>query len=60
MNRAIRRVPTNEPTTIPAIAPSERPLSVEVGNEVEDTSLVVVSKFIELDNIDEDPISSIQ
>ena len=60
MNRAIRIVPTNEPTTIPAIAPSERPWSVEVGNEVEDTSLVVLSMFIELDNIDEDSISSIQ
>ena len=61
MNRAIRRAPTNEPTIIPAIAPCERSLSVEVGNEVEDmyAMLVVLSVFIEFDEIDEDPMLSI-
>ena len=46
--------------TIPAIVPSERPLSVEVGNEDEDKMLVLITLFIELDNINEDPRSSIK
>ena len=60
MNRAISRIATNEPMTIPAIVPSERPLSVEVGNEVEDKMLVLITVFIELDNINDDSGSSIK
>ena len=60
MNRAIRTMLTNEPITIPAIAPSERPFSVGVGNKVEDTKLAVLNMFIELDNIDEDPMTFIK
>ena len=49
----ISKAPINEPTTIPAIAPSERPLSVWVGEEVRET-MGVVTKVLELDNIDDD------
>ena len=48
----------NEPTTIPAITPSERPLSVWVGEEVRDTMGVVING-LELDNIDDDDVVTI-
>lgn len=55
----IIRKPMNEPTAIPAIPKSENPFSdnVGVGDEVENTMLIVPGVLIELDNVDENATS---